>query len=158
MKKNDPRVVSKNGCAYMRGSKQLIQLIEKVCATCAEPYYTRKFIKSESKFCSTECRGIADRGEGNPNWKGGRSRHIGGYIRVQVYGGRNTRGRIFEHVQVMEQHLGRPLTADETVHHKNGIRDDNRLENLELWSSRHPKGQKVEDLVEWAKEILARYN
>ena len=57
----------------------------------------------------------------------------------------------------MEQQLGRPLLPDETVHHINGVRDDNRPENLELWSSSHPKGQRVEDKVEWAAEILKQY-
>ena len=76
-----------------------------------------------------------------------------GYLR------RSFHGEIqLQHRWVMEQHLGRRLWPDESVHHRNGQRSDNRLENLELWSDWQPAGQRVEDKVAWAREILARYS
>ena len=64
---------------------------------------------------------------------------------------------ILEHRFIMESHIGRSLFPEETVHHKNGVRDDNRIENLELWSSSHPSGQRIEDKLSWAYEIISLY-
>lgn len=65
--------------------------------------------------------------------------------------------RIKEHRQVMERMLDRKLLRHETVHHLNGIRDDNRPENLELWSMSQPYGGRVIDKLSWAKEFLESY-
>lgn len=81
----------------------------------------------------------------------------GGYLqrRMTVDGKRITQK---QHRLVMSEHIGRDLLPHENVHHINGVRDDNRIENLELWNTFQPKGQRIEDKVAWAKEILGIYD
>lgn len=69
----------------------------------------------------------------------------------------NINGCINQHVFVMSQHLKRPLKKGESVHHINGQRDDNRIENLELWHRSHPPGQRLDEKIEWAKKFLEEY-
>ena len=75
-----------------------------------------------------------------------------GYKKITVNGKATT-----EHRMVMENYIGRKLLNSESVHHKNGDRLDNRIENLELWSRYQPNGQRVNDKISWAKEILTTY-
>lgn len=75
-----------------------------------------------------------------------------GYRYIHVNG-----KKCLEHRHKMELKLGRPLLPKEEVHHINGVRDDNRPENLELWSTSQPAGQRVVDKLRWAREIIELY-
>ena len=70
----------------------------------------------------------------------------------------NKRGYVKEHIFIMSEFLNRPLMSGETVHHKNGIRTDNCIKNLELWTKNHGNGQRIEDLIVFAVDILKKYS
>lgn len=104
------------------------------------------------------------RSHGNPGPVGPYSDGSGyvdrnGYRILQRPGHPNARkrGDISEHTLVMSEMLGRPLRKNERVHHKNGKRDDNRPENLELWIHHHPSGQRVRDRIVDAIAFLRMY-
>lgn len=85
-----------------------------------------------ARFCSRDCYRLSGTKKPTTN----------GYVLVYALGepGTKPNGQILEHRLVMQKMLGRPLEAYETIHHINGNRADNRIENLQLRSGRHGKG------------------
>jgi len=118
-----------------------------------------KKMQRKSKICHS-CRMRLLIGKDNPNWKGGKTNH-NGYKMIHCVDHPRVTGKtskyIMEHILVMEEYLRRCLVEDEHVHHKNGIKNDNRIENLELWTTNHPTGCRVEDLSKWAYKIIEKY-
>ena len=119
---------------------------------CLRPRYQRQ------RWCSMhharrlrhgELGGVSEVDRYHGIWKHNKD----GYLWRHKKGG----GSEFQHRLIMETVLGRPLFKEETVHHINGVRDDNRIENLELWSTYQPRGQRVSDKVTWALRILELY-
>lgn len=99
-------------------------------------------------------------GEGHPNWNGGSFVDGDGYVSVWMPDHPSARksGRVLEHRLVMEAHIGRHLHPDEVVHHRNGDRSDNRVENLEVFASNaeHLRHELTGRVPRWTEDGLAR--
>jgi len=93
-------------------------------------------------------------GKNHHSWKNGKPRLNGkGYLEYR-YG--ELRG-VKEHRYLYEQHYGIKLLPHQNIHHINGVRTDNRIENLELWDDSQPSGQRVEDKIEFYFNLISQY-
>ena len=151
--------------AYHRVKRGLgLKLALLVCVVCDKVFKQKR--ANNTRFCCTRCKRIALGRQNKGRPVHGPLKHVkgSGYITAQGYKilslkhpNSSKRGQILEHVYVMSQHLGRPLKKGETVHHINGIRDDNRIENLEVWHRSQPPGQRIDQKLSWCKELLEQY-
>ena len=150
---------------------------ERCCLTCHLPMSSRGSSKKECRSCYDRRKRLENLEEHNRKHreylrkrKGkpieGESKSKGNLGHIEKSTGyktlrrpnhpnvKNKQGRVYEHVLVMTEYLQRPMRPGETIHHKNGIRDDNRIENLELWDTNHPPGQRVQDKIQFYIEFL----
>jgi len=113
---------------------------------------------SFSKLARINCI-KAHKGKRSMGWKGGKIKTANGYIQLWKPEHPNSfkNGYIQEHTFNMSENLKRPLNKFENIHHKNGNRQDNRIINLELWNTMQPAGQRIEDKLKYAKQIIQLY-
>lgn len=137
---------------FPQGSKEVR------CAQCGKTYTRAASTAKVLNFCTRDCQYGYRRGLGKSFI------NASGYVVVGVPAGHPgsrpngaNSAQIVEHRKVMQEFLGRELLPEENVHHINGIRTDNRPENLELWTRSQPSGQRVKDKVAWAKYIIETY-
>ena len=97
--------------------------IYKNCIECGKEYYCIKSRISTAKYCSISCGML---GPNNWRWRGG-TKSWAGYKLIMV-GGKQVR----EHRHIVEQHIGRKLTRDEEVHHLDGDKTNNSIDNLKI--------------------------
>lgn len=120
----------------------------RLCSLCDNPHVARGYCNKHyiryKKYGDPLICKRAENGSGTVQY---------GYRKIMINGVKK-----MEHHWVMEEFLGRELIKPEEVHHKNGDTLDNRIENLELWSTHQPPGQRVSDKVDWAIEILRLYS
>jgi hypothetical protein len=134
----------------------MANLFDVTCKCCGKIFKVRRYRRFEAKYCSRRCFGKAvlctpevqakitrHYGSEHHRWKGGKTLRKDGYILLEVHG-----QRFFEHRYVMEQFLGRKLKSTESIHHINGNKADNRIENLKLFSG----GEKEHHLFEIANK------
>ena len=123
-----------------------------ICQNCKKLFkvYPSRLKRQRVRFCSKECMGLSWKGKNNPNWKGGILLSDKGKGYKLIFSPKhpltNKMGYVQEHRLIMEKSLGRYLEKNELVHHKNGKKQDNRIENLQIithsqHSALHSKGR-----------------
>jgi len=127
------------------GVKPCPKKISVSCRRCGKELKLQPNQINKNNYCNLTCRNMEYKkrfGEKAARWKGGRLQMESGYVGIYVhpedwiYPMRSAKPYVLEHRKIMAEHLGRLLERWEVVHHKNGIKNDNRIENLALLSGK----------------------
>lgn len=146
---NRNRAMTTGYHSICRICQKLVDLKNRVeCPNCGD------FMRRQS----TRCR-KCNSGSGATNWKGGRYIDEKGYVHIYLpeHPRSGKKGYMREHQIVMEKTLGRFLLPGENVHHLNGIRSDNEPDNLQLWETSQPSGQRVIDKLSYHRKMVKMY-
>lgn len=143
--KFDSTVKSTKYCSLKCGNES--KQIDQFCIFCKNKMKHRR---TSTNFCSEECRENEFKTNSSPI---GSTVKKNGYVRIKT-----EEGWFWEHRVVKEKQLGRKLYSHESIHHLNGQRDDNRIENLEIWIVSQVAGQRVCDKLNWLIDMYRLYN
>jgi hypothetical protein len=154
-----PHYYQQNNGKPLKPLRQVTPRTTDICLYegCQKPFFAKNLCQQHYRQ-QQQGRPLSPlREEANPEW--GNGRIIGRYHSVYRPDHPNARcdGYVSRNRLVMSEFLGRPLLKSEHVHHKNGNRTDDRIENLELWTRNHPSGTRVVDAIDYALEILKTY-
>lgn len=133
---NPKSAIRRKTCSLQCKKEIQIKKRIKICLYCRNKFKADGQYNKKRKFCSPQCAGLAYKGNKSPKWKGGRIIEGKGYVSVTIPLNHplKLKGKryIAEHRLIMEKHTGRFLKSSEFVHHLNGDKKDNRVENLAL--------------------------
>lgn len=137
----------------MGRSKEADKWVKKICETCGKEFETRQYyvLRGQMKYCSVKC--VTMQGKNNPRWKGGKIIKHGRVVRyMPEHPNATKQGYVYEYRLLMEKKIGRYLNSEEVVHHINGDKNDNRVDNLMLFKNHaehkryHHKEKKYESI------------